>query len=168
MTVLYAQPYDITALGFYFKTVEEYQEKASALRNDFGRPVEEFEIQFIDGEDIDCQLFKALNINQCNFNQFFDALEAWEVEDKVTTIIAVGECGYNFDFEKDDPQEFEIDLYELDGLYDLAEYFVEAGVYGEISKSLEPYIDYETIARDLGMDYDQICINNTRYVYRMW
>jgi hypothetical protein len=49
MTTFYAQPYDITATGFYFKTAEEYQEKAGRLRNSADRPVEEFELQFIDG-----------------------------------------------------------------------------------------------------------------------
>jgi hypothetical protein len=60
MTTLYAQPYDITAIGFSFTTLEEYRKKAGNLTNDYGRPVEEFEIQFIDGNDIDAQLFKAL------------------------------------------------------------------------------------------------------------
>ena len=35
---------------------EEYNAKADALRNDYGQPVEEFEIQFIDGDGIDCDL----------------------------------------------------------------------------------------------------------------
>ena len=46
MTELFAQPYDITAQGFYFKTHEEYQEKSAKARNSSGFPVEEYEIQF--------------------------------------------------------------------------------------------------------------------------
>lgn len=67
MTItLHAQPYDLTAAGFYFSTTEEFDEQASKLTNDFGDPVEEFEIQFIDGERIDCELAKAIEINQGN------------------------------------------------------------------------------------------------------
>ena len=43
MTIqLHAQPYDISAVGFYFDSFEDYAEKASNLRNDYGDPVEEF------------------------------------------------------------------------------------------------------------------------------
>ena len=145
MTQLFAQPYDISAAGFFFESIKEYDSKSGKLRNSYGEPVEEFEIQFIDGEDIDAQLFKALGIHQGNFHQFLDAVDAWEKDDKITVIIAVGEVGYNFDFDKDDPQDFEIDLYELDGLYDLALYFVEAGVYGDIPNHL--YNDFAHLIR---------------------
>jgi hypothetical protein len=60
MTTLYAQPYDISANGFYFDTVDDYNEKATKLLNSYGQPVEEFELQFIDGESIDADLFKVL------------------------------------------------------------------------------------------------------------
>ncbi|MEP3296768.1 MAG: hypothetical protein ABJO27_09875 [Pseudoruegeria sp.] len=66
MTQLHAQPYDLSAAGFCFQTAEEYAEKANALRNDYGAPVEEFEIQFIDGEHIDCELAQAIGLNQAN------------------------------------------------------------------------------------------------------
>ena len=61
---LHAQPYDLAAAGFHFENAEEFQAKSRALRNDYGEPVEEFEIQFIDGEDVDCQLAKAIGVNQ--------------------------------------------------------------------------------------------------------
>ena len=52
MTIqLYAQPYDLAAAGFYFYTAEEYHKKSSKLRNDYGEIVEEFEIQFVPGEN---------------------------------------------------------------------------------------------------------------------
>lgn len=77
-TTLYAQPYDITATGFYFSTTEEFEAKASKLHNDFGDLVEEFEIQFIDGEMIDCDLAKAIDLNQGNFRDYLTCAEAWE------------------------------------------------------------------------------------------
>ena len=56
MAELFAQPYDISAQGFYFSSAEEYQTKVAKTRNDFGFPVEEYEIQFIDGDNLDAHL----------------------------------------------------------------------------------------------------------------
>jgi hypothetical protein len=166
MTTLHAQPYDISANGFYFETAAEYSEKADKLLNSYGQPVEEFELQFIDGESIDTDLFKALGVHQGNFAAYLEAVNDWSEDDKIKVIIAVGEAGYNFDLGKDTPDQFDVDLYELDSLKDLAEQFVEEGLYGEIPKSLQYYIDYEAIARDLSADYSEIRIDGTNYIYR--
>ena len=45
MTVLYAQPYDISAVGFDFKSVEEYNKLSAENKNEDGYIVEEYEIQ---------------------------------------------------------------------------------------------------------------------------
>ena len=166
MTRLYAQPYDISALGFYFDTAEEYNEKSSKLKNSYGWPVEEFELQFIDGESIDAKLFEALGVHQGNFSAFLEAAEDWSEDDKIKVIIAVGEVGYKFDFGKDSPDQFDVDLYEIDSLRDLAMQFVEEGLYGTIPESIQNYLDYDAIARDLGMDYSEITIDGTHYIYR--
>lgn len=166
MTKLFAQPYDISAYGFYFETAVEYEEKAGKLLNSYGQTVEEFEIQFIDGEGIDSELFRALGVHQGNFSAYLEAMDGWSEEEKIKVIIAVGEIGYKFDIGNDAPDQFDIDLYELDNLKDLAEQFVEEGLYGEIPKALQYYIDYEAIARDLGMDYSEIRINGANYIYR--
>ena len=166
MTQLPAQPYDISVAGFFFSSFEEFQTKAAKNRNDFGGLVEEYEIQFIDGEDIDCALFKALDVHQGNFAGFFEACEDWDEHQKRKVIIAVGECGYAFDFETGDPDDFDVDIYEVESLKELAERFVEEGLYGEIPEALRFYIDYEAIGRDLGMDYVEITIDGTRLIYR--
>ncbi|MEP1933635.1 MAG: antirestriction protein ArdA, partial [Roseibium sp.] len=75
MTYLFAQPYDISAQGFYFSNFEDYQTKAASAVNSYGQRVEEFEIQFIDGEDIDCELAKAYGINQANLKSYFSAVD---------------------------------------------------------------------------------------------
>ncbi|MCK4945003.1 MAG: antirestriction protein ArdA [Alphaproteobacteria bacterium] len=167
MTQLYAQPYDISANGFYFESMEEYDSKYAKCKNDFGGQVEEFEIQFIDGEEIDAALFKALDIHQGNSDAFFTACEEWNEDQKIKVIIAVGECGYSFDLYKDDPDNFDIELYELDNLKDLAEQFIEEGLFGEIPESIQSYLDCDAIARDLGMDYSEIRLNGQNYIYRM-
>ena len=166
MTQLFAQPYDISATGFYFETPEEYNSKSKALRNSSGWFVEEFEIQFIDGETIDARLFEALSIHQGNFPAYLEAVESWSHDEKIKVIIAVGEAGYKFTFETDSPDKFDVDLYEMDSLRELAIHFVEEGLFGEIPERLQNYLDYDAIARDLGMDYSEITIDGTRYVYR--
>lgn len=166
MTQFYAQPYDISATGFYFETMEEYDAKYATCKNDFGGQVEEFEIQFIDGESIDCDLFKALDVSQCNIHHFIDAVEEWEDYQKLNIIIAVGECGYSFDFDHNTPDDFDVTLYEVDSMRELAEQFVDEGLYGDIPDSLQFYIDYDAIARDLRMDYSDIRVDGVNYIYR--
>jgi len=166
MTTLYAQPYDISATGFYFETEAEFREKAACAINSCGQPVEEFEIQFIDGDTLDAQLFSALSVHQGDIGAFLEAVADWCEDDKTRVIIAVGECGYRFQFGKDEPGQYDIDLYECDSLRALAIQFVEEGLFGDIPDRIQCYVDYDSIARDLSMDYSEITINATRYVYR--
>ena len=166
MTQLFAQPYDISANGFYFDTVERYDDKAKSLRNSYGEPVEEFEIQFIDGDDIDAAVFRALGVHQGDISSFLEACEEWDYEDKVRAIIAVGEVGYDFDFKSDHPAYFDVDIYEFENLRDLAEQFVDEGLFGDIPENIQCYLDYDAIARDLGVDYSETTIAGRRYVWR--
>ena len=186
MTItLYAQPYNTDAEGFYFCNVEEYDKQSVACTDSFGNRIEEFEIQYIqaifseqicesdrqakrrrepDGEDIDCELAKAIGLNQANFSKFLDAVDDWETHEKLSIIIAVGECGYEFNL-KSAPDDYDIDVYEVESLRQLAEQFVEEGLYGEIPERFQFYIDYDAIARDLSVEFSDITIAGDRYVY---
>lgn len=166
MPQLYAQPYDLDVVGFYFETAKDYNTKANALRNAHGEPVEEFEIQFIDGETINCALAEAIGISQGNIAAFFDAVEDWEEHQKFRCIIALTEGGLAFDFKTDDIDLLDVDLYGVESLRELAEKFVDDGIFGNIPGRLQFYIDYDAIARDLGMDYSEITIAGERFVYR--
>jgi antirestriction protein len=166
-TLLFAQPYDICANGFYFSNVEDYETKAENLLNQYGQPVEEFEIQFIDGENIDAKLFTALGIHQGNLPSFFEIVEEWDNDDKVKVFLAVGECGYSFEVESDTPDQFDMDIYEMNSLKELAVDFVEQGLLGDIPDNIQRYLDYDAIAYDLGMDYSEATIDGTHYIYRL-
>ncbi|MFT4075617.1 MAG: antirestriction protein ArdA [Asticcacaulis sp.] len=166
MTILHAQPYDISATGFYFKSSEEYADHAARAVNAFGQPVEEFEIQFIDGDGIDCYLFGALGVHQGDVQAFFEAVEEWADDDKIRVIIAVSEVGYRFDLGRDNPSRIDLDLYECDSLRDLAVLFIDDGLFGEIPAAIAHYLDYEAIARDLSMDYAQTTVDGASYIYR--
>lgn len=166
MTILHAQPYDLSATGFYFESAEEYAEKASALRNGFGQPDEEFEIQFIDGDAIDAVLVSALGLHQGEVAAVFEKIDEWDYHQKRTVIIAVGESGYQASWSDCDPESVEVDLYQVEGLRELAEQFVDEGLFGDIPKALEFYIDYDAIACDLAVEYSETVIAGERFVYR--
>ncbi len=91
--------------------------------------------------------------------------EAWDAHDKRRFIIAVGECGYGFAPETVSPDDFEVDVYEVESLKDLAAQFVEEGLFGEIPEHLRPYLDMDAIARDLAADYAETEIDGVRLVY---
>ena len=165
MTLLYAQPYDNSVEGFYFRDIEEYDKTVTTIRNSFGEPVEEFEIQFIDGDQMDCELAKAIGLNQATLENFLTWTEEWENDQKIRFIIAVGECGYSFD-EDTDPDDFDVDIYEEESLKDLAYRFVEDELFGKIPENIQYYIDYDAIARDLGMDYTETIIAGQHLIYR--
>lgn len=167
MTItLYAQPYDISASGFYFKSEEEFQTQSKGLRNEYGEPVEEYEIQFIDGDQIDCELAQAFELNQITFANFLEIAEQWDKHQKTCFIIANGECGYGFNPKHENIETLEIDMYQVDNLKELAEQFVEEGLYGDIPKALEHYLDHEAMARDLSADYSMTEIAGNRLACR--
>jgi antirestriction protein len=166
MTTFFAQPYDIAASGFYFEDQEGFERQIGYIRNDYGQPVEEFEIQFIDGEAIDCALANAWGINQANIVRFLKVLEDWEDHEKLRFIIAVGECGYGFDPDTASADDYDVDIYGEESLRELAERFVEDGLFGDIPVGMRFYIDLDAIARDLSADYTEIEIAGERMVYR--
>ncbi|UWR87833.1 antirestriction protein ArdA [Phaeobacter inhibens] len=166
MPQLHGQPYDLNANGFYFESLEDYASKAKENRNAYGDLVEEYEIQFIDGDDIDCALAKAWCINQANIGGYFAACDEWEDYQKKIFIIAAGEIGCEFDPEDVHPEEFDVDLYHVDSMQELAEEMVDEGLFGDIPEHLADYIDMDAIARDLAYDYTETEIAGERLIYR--
>lgn len=165
MIQLHAQPYDLSAKSFYFETAEQYETKAKTNLNPFGDPVEEYEIQFIDGDDLDCALAKAWGLHQGNIAAFLEAAGDWDEDDKHRYIIAVGECSYDHDSVAADLGSVDVQLYEVSSMRELAEQFVDEGLFGDIPERLQSYLDYDAIARDLEMDYSEITIAGTHFVF---
>jgi hypothetical protein len=166
MTLFYAQPHNTSVEGFYFKTLDQYREKSSGLTDSFGQPVEEFEIQFIDGGQMPCELFEAWKPGQIEIGRFTDACENWSEEAFLMAIIALRDLGYRPDDVLDDPENLPITLYRVDSLKDLAQDFVEEGLFGDIPERLASYLDYEAIARDLSIDgYCETIVAGERLVF---
>lgn len=168
MTVtFYAQPYDLTAAGFYFTDETSYRETINSVVNDYGERVEEFEIQFINGFVLDSKLARVIEPTQGNIIAMMEAMATWTEEQKVKVILAVGEGGLSFDMETDDPDEIEIDLYPDMTLTDLAYQFADEGLMGDLPDRLLIYLDYDRIARDLAHDYTETRLCGEPYVYRL-
>ena len=145
--------------SFYFDNVEKYREQVKDLIDSC------FKIQFIEGDDIDRALFNAIGVHQKNIDQFFEAVEKWDEEEKIRIIIACWECGYKFGHDTK-PNDFDLDFYELDSIKELAEQFIDEGLFGEIPENILWYLDMDLIARDLGMDYSVTRIAGRNLVYR--
>ena len=163
MTNIYhATPYDISATGFYFKTYEEYAEKADSHINAYGDPVEEYEIQFIDGDNH--ELFKALGVTQANLEQWFDGFENLDGHElECATYLAVYR-GYDMDNLHDRIDD--VHLFEGTAEDYAEEYLESTGMLNEVPESLRYYIDTKAFARDLllGGDIEEVTINGTRYI----
>lgn len=167
MTVtLHALPYDICASGFYFHSIEDYQVLAAKAVNVYGHPVEEFEIEFIDGNPIDAALAQAFSLNQSNFGYFLEAVVEWSEDQKIRFIIAAGECGHSFDPASDSIDEVDVEIYVIDRMRELAERLVDEGLFGGIPKHLERYLDFDAIACDLAIDFAEKTIGGKNFVFR--
>lgn len=159
MTTLHASPYNIDATGFYFGSQEEYSDKSTSIKDRFGNQVDEFIIEFIDGED--AHLFEACEINQSNLYRWFEEVECLHPHEK-TCLYFLLNAGYCLDEalgKLDEPCITECRLREA-----AEEVFDEC--YGNaIPENLRNYIDYDAFARDLEMGGDMVEFefNNTTY-----
>lgn len=159
----HATPYDISATGFYFSTYEEYQEKAATHKNEYGEPVEEYEIQFIDGDNH--QLFKALEVNQANLNQWFDDFEDLDEDDSNKATYLAEYSGYS-DMNDILSNMDDVMLFEGTAEEYAEEYIEDTGMLNDMPENLRYYFDTEAFARDmvLGGDIGIVNINGTGYV----
>lgn len=159
-TTLYAQPYNMDAQGFYFHNFEEYETKSENLRDRFGSVVEEFEIQFIDGDDAD--LFEAMGINQSNLSTWFDDIEDMDDHEKIALYFLTGTLGYNLDQAMDKVED--VIIYEGDAKEAAEELFEECYAH-TIPENLRFYFDMDKFARDLEIcgDFNEFEFNGTTY-----
>lgn len=163
MTNLYhATPYDVSATGFYFKDLEEYVAKAATHTNEYGDLVEEYEIQFIDGDHP--AMFNALNVCQASLKRWFDDFEQLEYDKAVKVIYLLDHLGYDTDDVLD-----KLDVVHLHegSPQDYTEQFVEdTGLLEQMPENLRYYFDMEAYTRDLllGGDIAEVEIMGKRYI----
>ena len=149
MLKLYANPYDITARGWYFSTEEDFEKKFKQRL-----PVEEYEIDFIDGSDEALTLFKLLQVNQANLGEFFDRLDDFEALDEAEQAALYYITEENR-FTKDLDEalklvEDEVRVMEGTALDYAYEYIDSAGAIP--AKLADQYFDFEKFGRDAKYD----------------
>lgn len=159
-TTLYAQPYNLDARGFYFSSVADYETKSAGLRDRFGVPVEEFEIQYIDGED--AELFETCRIGQADLGTWFDRVEPLDEREKAALFYLVSEVGYHLDDALDKLDD--VCLQEAT-LAEAAEELFDECYAHDIPENLRCYIDYEKFARDCDIGGD---MREFRFDGRTW
>jgi hypothetical protein len=143
MTTLHAQPYNIDAQGFYFSSAEEYETKQEALRDRFGNEVEEFEIQYIDGDD--SKLFEACKIHQGDLDVWFDDIETLDDNEKAQLFFLMDGLGYDLDSALSSVDD--VCLYE-GPLLDAATELFDEIYLPEVPEAVRNYIDYGAFAND--------------------
>ena len=151
MNTFFAQPYSTDAVGFYFSTLNTYTYNAESLLDNFGNPVEEFEIQFIGGDD--SQLFSACDINQSNLKLWFLIIADLSEHEKTILYYLCSSSRYSLENALDKLEG--VDLYE-GSLKDVAENLFNEFYLNSIDvpEDLRFYIDYERFARDCKMNGD--------------
>ena len=164
----YAQPYAINATGFYFETAEEFAEKLAACRDDEGMPVEEFEIQFIDGTDAEAVMVAALEINQANLARVIDFVEehgddaritasvvyrAKQRGDRAEEIMQADYLGEEIVGKAPDAHSEEKAIEEY-----AYQYVDDAGLLDGVNETVARYFDYQAFARDLRLGGDVMAI----------
>lgn len=160
MSTFFAQPYNLDAVGFYFETLEAYTEKSESLLDAFGNPVEEFEIQFIDGDD--CELFSVCGINQGNLQTWFETVADLSDQEKTALFYLRSVLGYNLENALDKLED--VNLSE-GNLKDVAETLFDEFYLNDVPESVRPFIDYEKYARDceIGGDLHEFDYNGTTW-----
>ncbi|MFN3225425.1 MAG: hypothetical protein ACE360_04145 [Hyphomicrobiales bacterium] len=95
-SLYFAQPYRPEAIGFYFTTLAEYENRVAANRDAFGQPIEEYELEAIHGPR--WALFEALGTNQATIADWFDLLDAFDHdEDRYAVALYLAHEGYRID-----------------------------------------------------------------------
>ena len=168
MTTLHAQPYDISATGFYFTDLESYDAAYAANVNDYGQPVEEYEIQLIEADATDCAIAEAMQLNQANLAQFFDYIDQAPSEhDVIAFCIALGDniATLRKDTAIDEFTDNMI-IYRADSMKELAEQFIDEGMLGDIPDHLQNYIDVDAYAWDLRHNYTEANVLGLNVFYQ--
>lgn len=146
----HATPYDQEAAGFYFASHEDYQQQAAEHRNRYGDLVEEFEIQYIDGDQ--CELFHALDINQANLGRWFETFEDMDGDDLIKAIYLCTYEGSTMDDVLDRLDD--LCLFEGRAIDYAHDYIDDCGLLDTMPENLRCYFDVEAFVRDLVMSGD--------------
>jgi len=148
----YANPYNASVSGFYFETYEEFELKLSDLKDDFGVPVEEVEIEAIDGTREEMELADVFGIDQANIAEFIAFIETSD-EDLWPAIYFILNDNRASSFDEAIRIARDYSIREGELIDAASEIFDE--VY-DLPDEVKMYIDYEKYADDLRCGGDMV------------
>ncbi|PCI21054.1 hypothetical protein COB64_00850 [Candidatus Wolfebacteria bacterium] len=158
----FANPYNTSVNGFYFTDYADYLEQADNLKDDFGMPVEEFSLEFIDGDN--AELFNLLEVNQATLKLWFDSMEELAGEDLVRALYLAEYLNVSMADILD--QLDDVMLFEGDARSYAENYIEDTGLLDEMPENLRYYFDVDAFARDmlLSGDINEVEIQGTTYI----
>jgi hypothetical protein len=146
-TTLYAQPYSLAHVGFYFTSLEEFEAGMDKLRK---QGAEEVELDYTDGDDY--ALFNAAGVNQGNIGEWFklrDELEDYQLPALFYLLDNMGDTMAEALEHLDDVSVFEGNAQDY-----VHEYIEDTGMLDALPEQLRYYFDYEAFARDMVLNGD--------------
>ncbi len=149
---LYANPYDIDANGFYFKSFDEYQQKVANNINRFGQHVEEYEIDYIDGDEEETDYAQVCRPEQANLKEWFENLDIYcgmDDHEQQAFIYLVDVVGYTPAKALENYESVNV----FEGTKEDYAYELIEECYG-LPEFAKAYFDYDKFARDLEMGGD--------------
>jgi hypothetical protein len=163
---LYAKSSNPEQVSFYFKSWDEWQNAYPNINDHDGHHTAEFKIECVEGNSLDQEFAKAWRITSETVEPFFAAINTWDAEAKTSFIIAVKHHAKRFDPLTVNPDSFDMCLYFVKSHHELASYFVEHDVLGEVPMVMKAYIDIEKFANDLTREYIKTQIAGETVIYR--
>ena len=158
----FSNPYNTSVGGFYFSDYADYLEQADNLKDSFGMPVEELELEFIDGDN--AELFNLLEVNQATLKLWFDSMEELDGEKLIRALYLAEYLNISISDILD--QLDDVMLFEGDARSYAENYIEDTGLLDEMPENLRYYFDVEAFARDmlLSGDIDEVEIQGTTYI----
>ncbi|QZA78207.1 antirestriction protein ArdA [Deefgea tanakiae] len=148
-TTFFAQPYNTSAVGFYFSSTAEFAAKSASHIDCYGNTVEEYEIQLNEADD--AELINALQLDQSSVAQYFDEIEDMSASEKVALFYLVHEANYCLN---DAIAKIDEVCITTCSLKDAAAELFDECYLTSIPDAVRNYIDYDSLARDCELNGD--------------
>jgi hypothetical protein len=147
MANFYANPYDTSARGFYFDSLDDMERKFNASR------AEEFEIDFMDGSPAESSLWQMIGpLGMPDMEIWFDQLEDLDEHEMASVGFLTGDLNVPLETALETRDEPIMRTGRAEDA--VAEFIEEIGGPGNITNP-EYYFDFQSFGRDLRMDFDE-------------
>jgi hypothetical protein len=145
---LHAQPYG-DGPGFYFDSYEDYEKKYDENFKKYH--LEEYELQFIDGDTADMKMFAAMEVNQATIQRYFEVIDELDDTQKIAVWFLLDR---RLTDDVDEAIRKSEDVMLREGTAeDYVHELLEEKIIGE--DVMARYFDYDAFGRDISMDFDE-------------